>query len=86
VTGVSDEIQLKPSALGATASVVKSDIEAALKRTSIADAKAISVAVHGRDVTLTGTVHTWDERDIATHSAWGTPGVRNVVDMMTMAN
>ena len=81
VTGVSDQISIKPSV---TATAVKSDIEAALKRTSIADAKKISVAVHGSDVTLSGTVHSWDERDTATNSAWGTPGVRNVIDMMTL--
>ena len=81
VTGVSDQIRIKPSVTG---SAVKSDIEAALKRRSIADAKKISVAVHGSDVTLSGTVRTWDERDTATNSAWGTPGVRNVVDMMTL--
>ena len=82
VTGVSDQISIKPSV---TATAVKSDIEAALKRTSIADAKKITVAVNGSDVTLSGTVHSWDERDTATSSAWGTPGVRNVVDMMTLA-
>lgn len=83
VTGVSNQISIKPSV---TAKAVKSDIEAALKRTSIADAKKISVAVHGSDVTLSGTVHSWDERYTATNSAWGTPGVRNVVDMMTLTN
>ena len=82
VTGVSDQISIKPSV---TATAVKSDIEAALKRMSIADAKKITVAVHGSDVTLSGTVHSWDERDTATNSAWGTPGVRNVVDEMTLA-
>ena len=39
----------------------------------------------GNDVTLTGTIHNWNERDAATTSAWGTPGVRNVVDLMTLA-
>jgi len=78
----SDQISIKQSV---TATAVKSDIEAALKRMSIADAKKITVAVHGSDVTLSGTVHSWDERDTATNSAWGTPGVRNVVDMMTLA-
>lgn len=82
VTGVSNEISIKPTL---TATAVKTDIEAALKRTSIADARQISVAVHGSDVTLSGTVHSWDERNTATNSAWGTPGVRNVVDMMTLA-
>jgi osmotically-inducible protein OsmY len=82
VTGVSDQIGIKPSV---QATAVKSDIEAALKRTAIADAKQISVAVQGSDVTLTGTVNSWDERYTATNSAWGTPGVRNVVDKMTLA-
>jgi osmotically-inducible protein OsmY len=83
VTGVSNQISIKPSV---TAKAVKSEIEAALKRTSIADAKQISVAVHGNDVTLSGTVHSWDERYTATNSAWGTPGVRNVVDRLTLAH
>ncbi len=86
VTGVSDQIGIKPSLRPVTATAVKSDIEAALKRRSIADARKISVAVHGSDVTLSGTVHSWDERDTATSSAWGTPGVRNVVDMMSLAH
>ena len=52
---------------------------------ALADAKAISVAVHGSDVTLSGHVRNWAERATATQSAWGTPGVRNVVDMLTLA-
>ena len=82
VTGVSNQIGIT---LAPTATAVKFDIEAALKRTSIADARHILVAVHGSDVTLSGTVHSWDERATATHSAWGTPGVRNVIDVMTLA-
>jgi osmotically-inducible protein OsmY len=82
VRGVSNQICIKTMA---TSAVVKSVIEAALKRTSIADAGKIGVTVHDSAVTLTGTVHGWDERDMATHSAWGTPGVRNVVDMLTLA-
>ncbi|OYT87481.1 MAG: OsmY domain-containing protein [Burkholderiales bacterium PBB6] len=81
VTGVSDQISIKPSV---SAGAVKAEIEAALKRTSIADGKKIMVAVHGSDVTLSGTVRSWGERDTATRSAWGTPGVSNVVDMMTL--
>ena len=81
VTGVSNQIAIKPSL---TASVVKSDIEAALKRRATADAKAIAVNVKGADVTLTGTVHSWAERDLATRSAWGSSGVRNVVDKLNL--
>jgi osmotically-inducible protein OsmY len=82
VVGVSDQIAIKPSV---TASVVKSDIEAALKRVAIADAKKISVTVHGSDVTLGGTIPSWAEREAATTSAWGTPGVCNVVDDMRIS-
>jgi osmotically-inducible protein OsmY len=38
----------------------------------------------GADVTLTGTVHSWAERDRATRSAWGSSGVRKVVDKMKL--
>ncbi len=81
VTGVSNQIAIKPSL---SATVVKSDIEAALKRRAVADAKTIAVDVNGGDVTLSGTVHSWAERTLATRSAWGSSGVRNVVDKMTL--
>jgi len=82
VTGVSDEIAIKPKV---RVSAVVGDIEAALKRSAVEDAKRISVSVQGAEVTLTGTVHSWTERDTATTSAWATPGVLNVVDKMTMS-
>ena len=83
VIGVSDQIAIKPKV---SVSAVKSDIEAALKRRAKADAHRISVEISGADVTLTGTVHSWSERDAARHSAWGTAGVRNVVDHMTIVS
>ncbi len=81
VTGVSDQIDIKPSV---SKSAVKADIEAALKRTAHDDAKQIFVSVHGGDVTLSGTVRSYAERETATNSAWGTPGVLKVVDNMTL--
>lgn len=81
VTGVSNQIAIKPSL---SATVVKADIEAALKRRAAADAKSIAVDVKGADVTLTGTVHSWAERELATRSAWGSSGVKNVVDKMNL--
>ena len=81
VKGVSNQIGIKP-ALSAT--VVKADIEAAIKRRATADAKTISVDVKGANVTLTGTVHSWAERDLARRSAWSSLGVKNVVDKMTL--
>jgi osmotically-inducible protein OsmY len=82
VVGVSDEITVKPKA---AMSAVKSEIEAALKRRAHTDAQHISVEVRGADVTLSGTVHSWSERELAASSAWSTPGVRKVVDNITIA-
>ena len=82
VTGVSDEIVIKATA---SVAVVKDGIEAALKRRATADAGDISVSVKGSNVTLTGPVHSWSERELAKSAAWGAKGVHKVVDEMTMS-
>lgn len=81
VKGVNNHIAIKPQASPA---VVKSDIEAALTRSALLDGKSIHVKVDGADVTLSGKVHSWSERDTARHSAWNSPGVRSVVDKITV--
>lgn len=81
VTGVSETIEIKPDV---SSTLVKSDIEAALKRRAQRHADGISVEVRGNEVTLTGTVNSWSERQLAVDSAWGAPGVRNVMDNMTV--
>ena len=81
VTGVSDQIGIRG---GVTLQAVQTEIEAALKRRARQDAQQISVDIRGADITLRGTVHSWSERELAMHSAWGTPGVRSVVDQMTI--
>ena len=77
VTGVSDEITVKPSVSLAD---VKSQIEAALKRSSKTDAGNISIVIQGAAVTLSGKVNSWTERELARNSAWAAPSVKNVVD------
>jgi osmotically-inducible protein OsmY len=77
VRGVSDQITIKSDV---TAGVVKSDIEAALKRRAVSEAHGIKVAVNGSEVTLSGKVPSWAERDAAGSAAWSSPGVSNVVD------
>lgn len=81
-TGVSDQIVLRPHA---TAIVVKSDIESALLRSAGGGTHQITVAVTGNQVTLDGTVSSWAQRESARHAAWGTPGVRSVVDHIRVA-
>ena len=82
VTGVSDDLALKPMV---SASAVKSDIEASFTRRAHSDARKVSVDVSGTKVTLTGTVGSWAEHELARHSAWGTPGVRSVVDNIVVS-
>ncbi len=81
VTGVSNQIGIQPTL---SASIVKSDIEAALERRATGGPPTISVAVDGGEVTLAGTVHSWAERDLTTRSAWRGSGVRKVVDKMNL--
>ncbi|MET3119688.1 osmotically-inducible protein OsmY [Undibacterium sp. GrIS 1.8] len=81
VTGLSDQIMIQSNV---SLSAIKSDIEAALGRRAHTDVKNIFVTVNGNEVTLSGTVHSWLERDLAVHSVWGTLGVKNVVDQTTI--
>jgi osmotically-inducible protein OsmY len=81
VTGVENCISIRPT----TALVaIEADIESALKAAVATDANEISVALHGCDLTLSGKVANWDDRERVTRLAWGTPGVRHVLDNMTL--
>ena len=82
VVGVSNDIAITPKL---SLNAVKADIEAALTRHAHADATRISVAINGAEVTLSGKVDNWNEREVAQRSAWSTPGVRNVIDNITIA-
>jgi osmotically-inducible protein OsmY len=81
VKGVTDLIVIKPAV---SAPLVKADIESALKRRAQNDSNSISVNVDGNDVILSGSVHSWSDRDLATHTAWGTPGVHSVINNTTV--
>ena len=82
VKGINNYLTLKS---GVSQAKVKADIEAALKRRARDDALGISVGVQGAEVTLSGEVSSWAERDAAQHAAWGTAGVRSVIDNTTVA-
>jgi osmotically-inducible protein OsmY len=81
VVGVSNQIVIKPAV---TSTSIKADIDAALTRRANGDAKNISVNVIGDHVTINGSVHSWSERELVMHSAWGTPGVRDVVNNISI--
>jgi len=77
VKGLTNSITLKPRDT-ATAVEIKTTIENSFKRNAMSDAKKITVTVHDGKVTLQGKAHSWQEKDEARYSAWGTPGVSSV--------
>lgn len=81
VTGVNNLVTIKPKV---SLQTIKSDIEAALKRRAQLDAQKIKVEIKNDEVTLSGSVHSWDERNSATSAAWAVPGVRKVTDKMSV--
>ncbi|MEO8361729.1 MAG: BON domain-containing protein [Vicinamibacteria bacterium] len=82
VRGVSDQIGLKQRS---AATFMKEDIEAALRRHHQIGKGDVSVEVSGSEVTLSGIIHSFSEREAACDSAWGTSGVHKVVDNLKYA-
>ena len=83
VRGVSDQITIEPKL---SLSTLGSEIEAALAWRAVVNAPKISVKVNDSDVTLTGKVNTWAEHDLALACAWSTPGIRKVIDDITVVH
>lgn len=77
VTGVSNMVKVTPKVSPAN---VEKNIQDALSRQATREAKHVSIAVDGSQVTLRGTVHSWAERDAVQGAAWSSPGVSVVVN------
>jgi osmotically-inducible protein OsmY len=75
VVGVINRITIKPTV---NASNISDDIVHALHRSWFFDPKTISVSAQGGRIRLTGTVHTWHDRQLAAATAWSAPGATAV--------
>ncbi|WOB10618.1 BON domain-containing protein [Piscinibacter gummiphilus] len=81
VVGVSNDITLRAK--------VKVDnlaqrIQDALTRQAVREARKIKVAVEDGTVRLSGNVHSWQEREAVQGVAWSAPGVRAVVNELSV--
>jgi osmotically-inducible protein OsmY len=74
VRGVVNNIRVLPLEQP-TPEKVRETIEKALARRAEREAKRISVTVTGGEVTLSGPVHSWQEREAVVESAANAPGV-----------
>jgi len=81
VNSIINQIKIEPSVKSDN---VKEKITAALKRNAELECDQITVDVDGDKVVLTGQVRSFYEREIAQAAAWRAPGVRKVVDKISI--
>ena len=81
VKAVTNDIRVQPHVKTAD---VRDKIEAAFKRSAEIDARRVNVTTQDGKVILTGSVHSWAERQEAERAAWAAPGVSQVDDRLAV--
>src|ERR1700722_6607704 len=75
VVGVTNQITIKSTV---NTSNISDEIMHALHRSWFFDPKTVYVSAQGGKVRLTGTVHSWHDRQVAAATAWAAPGATAV--------
>jgi osmotically-inducible protein OsmY len=81
VTGVNNLLQIEPKV---TPKDVERRIHDAFRRSAQVDADRVHVAAQAGQITLTGTVSSWAEREQAQRTAWMAPGVTSVANQISV--
>jgi osmotically-inducible protein OsmY len=81
VVAVTDQITIRPQVNVANLS---DDIVHALHRSWFFDPKTITVSAEKGAIRLTGSVHSWPERQVAAEIAWAAPGATDVTNELTV--
>jgi osmotically-inducible protein OsmY len=81
VVGVSNQITSKPRV---NTSVISDDIMHALHRSWFFDPKTANVTADAGHIRLTGTVHSWHDRQVAAEAAWAAAGATDVENDLTI--
>jgi osmotically-inducible protein OsmY len=82
VKGVFNQITVKPKA---SVPDVKSQLEAAFRRSAELHGQPVRVESKNGKVTLLGRLHKWSERQEAERMAWSAPGVSEVENLIMLA-
>lgn len=82
VLGVTNRIEVAPARVDAAQ--IRAAIEGALARRAERGARRIAVAVHDGDVTLSGRVDSWAEKNAVGQLASYSPGVRSVANEISV--
>jgi osmotically-inducible protein OsmY len=81
VVGVTNLIEIEPQV---EPSDIRQKIIDSLKRNAEFEADSIRVVVENDRVILEGKVKAWYERQLAERAAWSAPGVKSVIDRLTL--
>lgn len=82
VKGIHNEIHISAAL---SASEVIAAINSVLAKGPPVDCMKVHLQVSGKSIVLTGSVHSWADRERVSRAAWSAPGIGDVLNFLTVA-